>query len=266
MKFIKMKLTEKFFMKIRMQRDVLPWKAILNRVEMCAPPSTMKPSTLVSQDERMSLCVLKGSLTVEASLLIPFFLMVLLAMFSFFSKYASAAELKISAAAEAMKTGIIMWDSEETNINDITIYKSEKIKDIWINPFKSEKKITEKAVCRRWIGFTQLELEEIYVYITPQGSVYHLYSDCSHLELSIQRTTMAGAKSLKNAYGENYSECKLCEKEYGEMVYITSEGERYHSNRQCSGLKRTIRQVPMSQVSERSKCLRCGTREEISWN
>ena len=258
---IKMRLVEKFFMKNRMQRDVLSWKALLYRVEMCAPPSTTKPSTLVCQDERMSLCVLKGSLTLEASMIIPFFLSVLLAFFSFFSNYASAAELKVLAAAEAKKTGIVLAHRKEDTSGEVTIYKSAKTEDIWINPFYHKSLVTEKAVCRAWIGFTELELQEIYVYITPKGSVYHLYADCTHLDLSIQRTTLEKAKSVKNLYGQKYSECEVCEEDFGGMVYITDEGERYHSERECSGLKRTTRQVPISQVSGRSQCLRC-SREE----
>ena len=257
-----MKLIEKFFIKIKMQRDVLPWMALLYRVEMCAPPSTRKPSTLVRQDERMSLCILKGSLTVEASLIMPFFLMILLSFFSFFSNYASAAELKISAAAEAKKTGIILGNRAENTSGEVIIYKSKKTDDIWINPFYHENLIREKAVCRAWIGFTELELLETYVYITPGGSVYHLYADCTHLNLSIQKTTLVRAKAAKNVYGQKYSQCEICEEDFGEMVYITNEGERFHSERVCSGLKRTIRQIPISQVSGRSQCLRCGTREE----
>ena len=264
--YIKMKLLEKFFTKIKMQRDVLPWKALLYRVDLCAPPKYKDSNTLVCQDERMSLCVLKGSLTVEASLILPFFLMVLLSFFSFFSQYASAAELKNSAAAEAKKTGLIIGNFSETNSGDVTIYKSAKINDIWINPFYHEEQIAEKAVCRAWIGFTELELQETYVYVTPEGSVYHLYADCTHLELSVHSTTITNAKSAKNAYGQNYSKCELCKGDFGSMVYITYEGERYHSERNCGGLKRTIRQIPMSQVNGRGQCLRCGTREENVWN
>lgn len=260
--YTKMKLIEKFFMKIKMQRDVLPWKALLYRVEKCAPPSTRNPNALVCQDERMSLCVLKGSLTVEASLIIPFFLMVLLLFFSFFSQYASAAELKVSAAAEAKKTAISMGNFEKPESGDITIYKSAKVEDIWINPFNQKKVIIKKAVCRAWVGFTELEVQEAYVYVTPGGSVYHLYGDCTHLDLSVEKTAIANAKTAKNAYGQKYSQCELCREDFKEMVYITYEGERYHSERECGGLKRTIRQVPLSQVKGRSQCLRCSTREE----
>ena len=78
-------------------------KGLSFRVLKCVlPQSSNYLVTTKSQSERMSLYTLKkGSLTVEAALILPFFMMILLAFFSFFLQYASAAELKIQAAAEA---------------------------------------------------------------------------------------------------------------------------------------------------------------------
>ncbi len=259
---MKIQLQENFIMKIKAQRDVLPWRIFYTLVDMCAPPSYKYLVISPYQDERMSLCTLKGSLSVEASLIIPFFMMILLAFFSFFSQYASAAKLTVLAAAEAKKIGIVQGSLETSDAGDITIYKTEKLEAFWINPFFQESCVVQHAVCRAWIGFTELESKETYVYITPEGSVYHLYADCSHLDLSIQVVTIGRAKTAKNEYGERYNKCELCRDSFGAMVYITSEGNRYHSKRECGGLKRTIRQVPISQILGRSRCLRCGAREE----
>ena len=259
---MKIQLQEKYIMRTKVQRDVLPWKAILTRNDLCAPPSYSNQYNSLCQSERMSLCALKGSLTLEAALILPFFLMILLAFFSFFSQYASAAELKVQACAEARKAGVTLGSLQRTDAGDVTIYKSKKMDEIWINPFYRKEYVVQKAVCRGWIGFTELEIKETYVYITPEGSVYHLYADCTHLDLSIQKVTIAKAKSSRNEYGEKYKECELCDDSFGVLVYITSEGNRYHSKRGCSGLKRTIRQVPISTVKGRSGCIRCTSREE----
>ncbi len=256
------RLKENFIMNNKVQRDVLPRRANLKRVEMCAPPSCKHLEKSEATSERMSLCVLKGSLTVEASLIVPFLLMIFLAFFSLLSHYASAAEMKISAAAEAKRVAVAVKDIEGASNGDITIYRSKRAGQFWINPFWKESYITQKAVCRAWIGFTELELQETYVYITPEGSVYHLYADCTHLDLSIQRVMIATARISKNEYGESYQKCQLCEEPFGGWVYITSEGNRYHSIRSCSGLKRTIRQVPLSKTGGRNGCLRCISREE----
>ena len=250
-------------MNIRIQRDVLLSQTHLTKVDKCAPPSYKYQRALKKLNERISLCNLKGSLTVEAALILPFFMMILISFFSFFSKYASAAELKNQAAAEAKRNAITMGTMGLDASGDVTIYKSEYGKDLWINPFYKEEKIVQSAVCRPWIGFTELEILETYVYITPEGSVYHLFSDCTHLKLSIRQELLLGVEKLRNLYGEKYSKCELCREDFRILVYVTSEGNRYHAARTCSGLKRTIRQVPMSQVVGRSKCLRCSEREMV---
>ncbi len=255
-------LREKFIIPFKTQRDVLSWEAIPYRVDMCAPPSYKYLCQILCRGERTALCVLKGSMTVEAAFVLPLFLMMLLAFFSFFSQYASAAEAKASAAAEARMIGAAMGNVASDDRADVTIYKVRKTDSLWINPFFGEKTIIERAVCRGWIGFTKLETEEAYVYITPNGEVYHLYADCTHLDLSIRRVTKVAAGTSKNEYGERYSKCELCKEPFEAMVYITSEGNRYHSERDCGGLKRTVRYVPLSSVSDRRGCLRCISRKD----
>lgn len=227
-------------------------KGLIFRVlKSVLPQSSNYLVTTKSQSERMSLCTCKkGSLTVEAALILPFFMMILLAFFSFFLQYASAAELKIQAAAEAKKVGIAVGSMAHEESADVTIYKSSVLEDVWIMPFQKKNVITQAAVCRAWIGFTKLETTEIYVYATPEGSVYHLQSDCTHLDLSIQCTTLVKAQ-------KHYRECAHCDKEFGVLVYVTEEGECYHSERSCSGLKRTVRRVALSSVEGRGCCIRC---------
>lgn len=246
-------LSEKFIMKIKMQRDILPRKASHSVLNQCAPPKYNYINKFFRQSERVSLCFLKGSLTIEAALVLPFFLMILLAFFSFFSQYASAAELQVQAAAEARKMGVTLGCLQREDSADVTIHKTKKLENIYIS---------SSATCRAWIGFTRLEESETYVYITPEGSVYHLYADCTHLDLSVQRVTLTKAKTEKNVYGERYDECEICGDDFGLLVYITSEGNRYHARRSCSGLKRTIRQVPLREVENRNCCMRCDAPED----
>ena len=210
---------------------------------------------------RTSLCALKkGSITVEAALIIPFYLTILLAFYQFFLLYSSAAELKIQAAADARKLGVVTSGLATDDSGEIVICKTKKLKEVWSLPFDIPTNITQTAICRKWIGFTKLETEEVYVYMTPEGSVYHLYADCTHLKLSIQSVSLVKAMEMKNYYGSLYRKCMICDEKFEMLVFITSEGDCYHSNRNCSGLKRTIRQVPISETKGVGCCIRCSAR------
>ena len=249
-------------MKDKIQGEVLSRKADFSRVNMCAPPSNDCLTGYSRLNERISLWVLKkGSLTVEAALIIPFFLTILLAFFSFFSQYAIAADLKVQAAAEAKKLGIVLGCSENENSGEVGIYKFKKSENVLNRSFFIEEKIVQKAVCRAWIGFTELDEQETYVYTTPYGTVYHLNDDCTHLNLSIKKVLLVTAYEEKNIYGERYQRCERCKEPFGTLVYITQEGNRYHSQRDCSGLKRTVQQVPLSKVQGMNCCVRCMTKE-----
>ena len=234
------------------------------RVFVCVlPQSDINRCSLIYRNERTSLRTSKkGSLTVETALIVPFFLMILLAFFSFFDRYAKGAELKAEAAARAKKVGIAAAGMGGNASADVRIFKSAKLHALWIDPFETEREITQSAVCRRWIGFTELEEEETYVYLTPEGNVYHLYRDCTHLQLSVRLVTFVNAEQSRNEYGERYRECQICDSDFGALVYITSEGNRYHSERSCSGLKRTVRQVPLREAAGRACCIRCLSEEE----
>lgn len=258
---MKIRSEENFIMNDRVQRNVLSQKVRKFQNDMCAPPSD--DHLYKSPNERASLCTLiRGSLTVDAALVMPFVWMILLAFFSFFSQYATAADLLVQAAAEAKKVGIVMGSVGSSQAGEVSITKTSKAEEFWIDPFWKTTKISSQAVCRAWIGYTKDDTEETYVYITPEGSVYHLYSDCTHLKLSVRSTTMGIVGSLKNEYGQAYRKCEVCSLPFKNLIYITSEGDCYHSDRNCSGLKRTIRRVPLSEAGGRSLCMRCMSRGE----
>lgn len=117
---------------------------------------------------------------------------------------------------------------------------------------------------RAWNGYDNVnspdnsETEQM-VYITKTGSVYHLSSECSYLKLSVSEIRRDELPFWKNADGEEYTPCEKCGNlsEDGNL-YIAENGKRYHTDRNCSGLKRTVYTVPISSVGERSPCSRCG--------
>lgn len=100
---------------------------------------------------------------------------------------------------------------------------------------------------------------ERMVYITETGSVFHLTSTCTYLDLSIRPVTSSELALYRNQGGGIYNRCELCGDGESEIYFITDYGECYHTSLICSGLKRTVMQIPISQAEERSACSRCGT-------
>nr|MCR5250336.1 hypothetical protein [Lachnospiraceae bacterium] len=125
-------------------------------------------------------------------------------------------------------------------------------------------KLTSRARVHAWTGYRLGSgsggggtMEDPIVYITDTGTVYHLSRSCTHLDLSIQAVDRERVGERRNAGGGKYKACGICGGGSG-TVYITNEGDRYHSSLTCSGLKRTIHEVPLSKVGGRPPCSRCG--------
>lgn len=245
------------------ERKVLSRKVMKSKINLCAPPSSKNTFEALCRNERAFLLALKkGSLTVEAAMIFPFFLSVFLGLFMLFGRYSMGTELAVQAAREAKQMGVAFNRVKKEGTADITIYKYGQADVFWIFPFDFNKTIIQKATCRAWVGFTGLDNREIYVYITPTGSVYHLSNDCTHLNLSVRTVTLNQARNSKNENGEQYRPCMLCDVTHAILVFITEEGQCYHGERSCSGLKRTVRQVPLSEVSGRACCIRCMERKD----
>ena len=96
-------------------------------------------------------------------------------------------------------------------------------------------------------------VENAYVYVTDNQAVYHMTRRCSYLTLQIQTSTLEQAKY------NGYDMCAFCGKDVQErQVYVTNEGDRYHSSLTCSGLKRTVYRKKKSEVTRLAACSRCG--------
>lgn len=125
----------------------------------------------------------------------------------------------------------------------------------------------QRVRVRAWTGYEVVaaySMEEegdvTMVYITETGSVYHKSATCSHIRLSV--SAIAGLPTTqRNENGGKYYPCeKCCDGElnpYG-TYYITSDGTRYHTKRDCSKIKRNVKEIPISEVGNRPVCKRCG--------
>ncbi len=103
--------------------------------------------------------------------------------------------------------------------------------------------------------------EEEKVLITESGYAYHFSYSCPTLNIKPEKIMMDNVSQRRNEGGGKYYPCEICIKKniQADMVYITADGDRYHIKNDCPGLKRTISEVPISQVGRRRPCKRCGS-------
>ena len=162
--------------------------------------------------------------------------------------------------------GISMWESD--------IFSSEDELDVIVTysvaPWSglaafSSFRMANRYYTHIWNGYEipdnpgQSEQELDIVYITENGEVYHVDRNCTYLVLSVREVSRYEAETAVNQWGKGYSPCEKCKPESISLtLYITEEGERYHSDRNCSGLKRTVFSVLRSSVAGYRACSRCG--------
>jgi hypothetical protein len=132
--------------------------------------------------------------------------------------------------------------------------------------FMDELQMLQRVRLRCWTGYDvaatysmEEEGSEDFVYVTETGTVYHISTACSHIKLSI-RAVSGVPDNLRNDNGAKYYPCDLCCKgkvdKWG-TFYITLDGTRYHTGRECSGIKRNVRKIKQSEVGSRRPCKRC---------
>ena len=124
-------------------------------------------------------------------------------------------------------------------------------------------RLTWHTSCRKWTGWygdSETDSDDCWVYVTETGKVYHRYSACTYLALSVSMVSYGDLAQLRNKNGEKYYECERCAEKNSNLdkVYITEQGKRYHSDLNCSGIKRTVRMIRLSEAGERRPCSRCG--------
>lgn len=133
-----------------------------------------------------------------------------------------------------------------------------------------EMDMIQRVRLRGWNGYNLKPLytiadedensNEKMVYITETGSVYHLDRNCSHVSLSVSAINSIPTYH-RNKNGGKYYPCEYClkgEHPHNATYYITSYGDRYHKDKDCPKIKRTIKQIPISEVGNRTRCKRCG--------
>lgn len=168
--------------------------------------------------------------------------------------------------------GLQFWESDVLQSKDVSV--SGDVLDIvmtyqvapWMKiPFVRPFRMSNRYYGRMWTGydlsgeaFDENSVWDV-VYITDNAGVYHENIHCTHLKLSVREVSFEEALAARNDNGGRYTECARCKsKPFQGTVFIGREGDCYHYDRACSGLKRTIHTIPRQQASKYRPCSRCG--------
>lgn len=215
--------------------------------------------------KKISVKLKKASLTVEAAMVLPLFFLAMVTMVSFMDLYKLQTEHLSKLCQSVKDAGMYAYavseGTEEITLPDVYSYKPVG----GIIPLPTKWNYNSVKV-HAWTGTSWEETSEPeekpekMVYVTASGTVYHKSLDCSYLKLSVSQISGTEVASRRNESGEKYYACESCsrgQKPAG-CVYITKSGNRFHNDRTCSGLKRTVRLVKESKAANLSACQRCG--------
>ena len=208
----------------------------------------------------------KGSLAVETVFVLPLFFLGMVTLISFMDIYKLQTEHLTALCTRAKQAGMYAYIAGESSVGDITLPDIYTYKAFGGLIPLSEVAVYNHVKVHAWTGTEyqdnggeQGETEQM-VYVTESGSVYHRKLGCRYLKVSIQQVAGSGISSMRNSYGEKYAACESCsrgQKSAG-SVYVTSTGNRYHNQETCSGLKRTVKLVKLSQAGSMHACSSCG--------
>lgn len=130
-------------------------------------------------------------------------------------------------------------------------------------PFLRPFRMSNRYYGRLWTGYELTQASHDHdaqdvVYVTENGEVYHESRNCTHLKLRIREVSMDEAEAARNANGGRYAECSKCKRRaFQGTVWIGFEGDSYHYDRECPGLKRTVYTIPRRQAVRYRPCSRC---------
>lgn len=151
---------------------------------------------------------------------------------------------------------------ENDEIDLVVSYRTSlplNIFGIWSPQFR------ERVHTRAFVGVDtreNAEEEDVVVYITENGRVYHRNKNCTYLKLSVSKVKYGDVDGMRNSSGGKYHPCHKCARGHTPHadadVYITNYGDRFHTNRACSEIKRTIKEIMLSEVGSRAPCSKCG--------
>ncbi len=167
--------------------------------------------------------------------------------------------------------GLQFWESDVAANGDsavagdvLDIVMTYQVSSVFEIPFVKPFRMSNRYYGRLWTGYDvgggkEADVVHEVVYVAENAEVYHEKSDCTHLKLSIREVLLVEALSERNENGGKYTACSKCSAVlFNGTVFIAREGDFYHKERGCPGLKRTIYTMTKEQAKTKYRpCSRC---------
>lgn len=274
------------------------WPFFQFHMQVCSPQrrSCKIPKTIY---QRASFCICqKASYTLEAAVVIPLLAAYFVTFLSFFQILQIQCAVDEAVLYAGRKTAVesSIADSDELLFVSAEGYLLHVLKDnalienyvvhgllgiqLWESEFDEEAivlkanyavklpigfwgvtqvELTSQSRFQRWNSGSAEEVNGEWVYVTPNGEVYHTDISCRSLKLSIKTTSLDEVEEIRGLNGQKYYECPLCDWEDNrtERVYYTDYGVLYHKDISCSSLKRTIEKISLEEIGDRRSCSFC---------
>lgn len=95
--------------------------------------------------------------------------------------------------------------------------------------------------------------------VAENGVVYHTDPDCVYLKPHVREADASDLGHLRANDGSIYHPCEYCHPSPNGKVYITPDGNRYHSSPDCSRITRTTHEETAEEAQSHLRpCPKCG--------
>ncbi|MBE5934868.1 MAG: hypothetical protein E7262_03660 [Lachnospiraceae bacterium] len=201
----------------------------------------------------------RGSLTVEATLVLTIYLMAVITFVNLLLAIDASAHIygaMYKGAYEVsmnIKKNIVSADAFENNkvkghmdnkyidktpiingmdgINIVFEHSGDKEQDIMVkskyavnipffNVMNVGYKMNQSIKCRAFTGDLNSKSNKKFVYITKTGKVYHTNVQCTYLLVKKCRVSLNDIEDLRNSGGGKYDQCRECKNEINNTGYV----------------------------------------------
>ena len=220
--------------------------------------------------------VLDGSMTIEAAVLLPILISVVLIMGGMIEAIRIHGKVQTDLWNIGTRMCVYGYLSEELSsrfTEEVEFVISSLGKDDLIvlelvypvGPFGGAVSIPRFWMQNRffghmWTGYDILDEtpDLVVVYMTEYGNVYHTKRDCNYIDINAIRVDSAQLAQKTNVEGNPYRACKKCEEaKLKDFYYITNAGDCYHWRADCPSIERLVFSMSLEEVRGVRPCSKC---------